>query len=86
MTQLERSMSKAAFAVLERIRRARGIRSRAKALKIALLELAPDEYEIDGVIVQSPEDDAIFAARLKSYEEGNWISAKEVWKKIDERS
>jgi hypothetical protein len=85
MTQLERSMSKTAFAALERIRRARGIRSRQKALELVLLELAPDEDEVDGVIVHSPEDAAIFAARVASAKAGNTIPAEEVWKMLEEK-
>ncbi len=85
MTQLEQVLSKKAFAALEQIRRSRGIRSRAKALEMLLLENMPDEDEINGQIVHSPEDAAIFAARVASAKAGNTIPAEEVWRMLDEK-
>ena len=85
MTMLEQALSKKAFAALERLRHQRGIRSRAKALEQVLLEAAPDEDEIDGEIVLSVADAAIFEQRKTAMEAGNFVEAAEVWRKLDEK-
>jgi hypothetical protein len=79
MTQLERSMSKTAFAALERIRHARGIRTRAKALELALLELAP-EYE-----PLTEEDRRIIEERLAEAARGEIVPAAVVYAELGQR-
>jgi hypothetical protein len=77
MTQLERSMSKTAFAALERIRRVRGIRSRAKALELALLEIAPEPEPL------TEEDRHIIAERLAEAARGEVVPAALVYAELD---
>ncbi|MEY4530924.1 MAG: hypothetical protein RLZZ156_1645 [Deinococcota bacterium] len=84
MTMLEQALSKKAFAALERLRRERGIRSRAKAIEIALLEIAPDD-ETDDAVHLSPADAAIFEERMTSMEAGRFLEATEIWLKLKEK-
>ncbi len=84
MTQLEQALSKKAFAALEQIRQARGIRSRAKTLEMLLLENLPDD-EINDEVHLSPSDAAIFEQRMANMEAGHFIEATEVWRKLREK-
>ncbi len=77
MTQLEQVLSKKAFAALEQIRRARGIRSRTKALEIALLEVAEDDEVI------SDEELALIDERLAEATRGEVIPASVVYAEFD---
>ena len=84
MTMIEQVLSKKAFAALEQIRQARGIRSRAKTLEMLLLENAPDD-ETDDAVNLSPADAAIFETRMANMEAGNFVDATEVWRKLKEK-
>ncbi len=69
MTMIEQALSKKAFAALEQIRQSRGIRSRAKALEIALLEIVEDDEII------SNEELALIDERLAEAARGEVIPA-----------
>ncbi len=69
MTMIEQVLSKKAFAALEQIRQARGIRSRTKALEIALLEIAEDDEII------SDEELALIDERLAEAARGEVVPA-----------
>jgi hypothetical protein len=77
MTMIEQVLSKKAFAALEQIRRQRGIRSRTKALEIALLEIAEDDEPL------SDEERKIIAERLQEVARGEVVPAHVVYAELD---
>lgn len=74
---LEQAISKRALAALDRVRKERGVRSRAKALEIVLLEISPDDTEI-----LSAKEAKILESRIEEMRRGDVIPASEVFKRI----
>jgi hypothetical protein len=81
MTLLEQALSKKALSALDRVRTQRGIRSRAKALEVILLEALQTE-ELEPVSVQERR---IIDERLREVARGEVAPAEEVYARLEHR-